>query len=434
MNARIVAVTAITPSVWGTTYIVTTDLLPEGRPLLAAALRALPAGLLLVAATRTLPRGSWWWRSAVLGALNFAAFFSFLFTAAYRLPGGVAATVGAIQPLVVMALAVGLLGERAGATRVVAGFTGMIGVALLVLDGGARLDTAGVAAALAGAGSMAVGSVLVQRWGRPVGPLAFAGWQLTAGGLMLVPIALVGEGLPPALTAGNVAGYAYLATIGGAMAYTIWFRGIAAIGARNATFLSLLSPVVATTIGVATGEAFGPGRALGALIVLASVTVAQVVRTPTPTPPSSPPAEAAEARSGAISPSPFTSAPVSAISSWCSPSCPTDDDERSEQVAVVGVLLDEPGHEPAVRDDGPPLVSDVIERRRHQHVAQAPAAEVRGDLGVRHHHPIALHTEVGHSHDVVIDEELVARAGLVLAHTGFGRGVHPRVSTRHRTR
>ena len=36
---------------WGTTYIVTTELLPEGRPLLAATLRALPAGLTIVATT-----------------------------------------------------------------------------------------------------------------------------------------------------------------------------------------------------------------------------------------------------------------------------------------------------------------------------------------------------------------------------------------------
>ena len=94
---------------WGTTYLVTTELLPPHRPLLAALLRALPAGLLLVAITRTLPRGSWWWRSLVLGTLNIGAFNALLFVGAYRLPGGVAATVGAIQPLLVALLSTGLL-------------------------------------------------------------------------------------------------------------------------------------------------------------------------------------------------------------------------------------------------------------------------------------------------------------------------------------
>lgn len=40
------ALTAIVPMVWGTTYIVTTHMLPEGHPLFAAMMRALPAGLI----------------------------------------------------------------------------------------------------------------------------------------------------------------------------------------------------------------------------------------------------------------------------------------------------------------------------------------------------------------------------------------------------
>nr|WP_202918005.1 hypothetical protein [Streptomyces taklimakanensis] len=45
----ILLVTALAPAIWGTTYLVTTELLPPDRPLLAAVLRALPAGLLLLA-------------------------------------------------------------------------------------------------------------------------------------------------------------------------------------------------------------------------------------------------------------------------------------------------------------------------------------------------------------------------------------------------
>ncbi len=38
--------TAVAPAVWGSTYVVTTKLLPPDRPLLDGMLRALPAGLL----------------------------------------------------------------------------------------------------------------------------------------------------------------------------------------------------------------------------------------------------------------------------------------------------------------------------------------------------------------------------------------------------
>lgn len=279
-SSRTLWVTVLVPMVWGTTYAVTSELLPPGRPLLAATLRALPAGLALMAMTGTLPRGHWWWRSAVLGALNFTVFFAMLFTAAYRLPGGVAATVGAVQPLLVMLLATVALSERIVAGKLIAGVLGLVGVALLVLDGSAKIDGVGVIAALIGAASMATGSTLVQRWGRPTGGLSFAGWQLTAGGLFLAPLALLFEGLPRSLSASNVAGYVYLATIGGAVAYAIWFRGIASLGAQRATFLSLLSPVVATIIGFLLGDSLSASQLVGAAVVIGSVSLAQVVRAP----------------------------------------------------------------------------------------------------------------------------------------------------------
>src|SRR5215468_8222898 len=106
-SSRTQVATGLAPAIWGTTYLATTQLLPAGRPLLAAVLRALPAGLVLIAITRRLPHGIWWWRAFVLGALNIGAFFALLFVAAYRLPGGVAATIIAAQPLLVTGLSAG---------------------------------------------------------------------------------------------------------------------------------------------------------------------------------------------------------------------------------------------------------------------------------------------------------------------------------------
>ncbi|MFJ2186957.1 EamA family transporter [Kitasatospora sp. NPDC087861] len=273
-------VTAIAPAVWGSTYIVTTELLPPHRPLLAAVLRALPAGLLLIALTRRLPQGSWWWRSLVLGALNIGAFLALLFIAAYRLPGGVAATVGAVQPLITAGLSAALLGDRLTLRTVLSGIAGVAGVSLLVLRANAQLDVVGVVAALAGAVVMATGVVLSKRWTSPAPLLATTGWQLTAGGLLLVPVALLVEGGPPShLTAANLLGYGYLSLIGAALTYALWFRGIRALPPTSVSFLSLLSPVVATAIGwLALGQDLSPLQALGALIVLGSLVAAQTQR------------------------------------------------------------------------------------------------------------------------------------------------------------
>jgi probable blue pigment (indigoidine) exporter len=268
--------TALAPMLWGLTYSITTTFLPQGYPLTVALIRALTPGLILLIFLRQLPTGTWWWRVFVLGAFNFTIFFAMLFVAAYRLPGGVAATVGAVQPLIVVVLARLVLGTPLRAASVLAAVAGVAGVALLVLTPHAALDPVGVAAGLIGAAAMAVGIVLTRRWQPPVSALTFTAWQMAAGGLLLVPLALAFEPRLPALTATNIAALAFLAVVSGALAYLFWFRGIAALGAAAVAPLVLLSPLVAVVIGwAARGERLTVAQIVGSLLVLGSVWVGQ---------------------------------------------------------------------------------------------------------------------------------------------------------------
>ncbi|QOT78372.1 EamA family transporter [Cupriavidus basilensis] len=268
--------TASAPLIWGSTYLVTSQWLPPGQPLLSGVIRALPAGLAMLAWGRQLPRGGWWWKAAVLGVLNIGLFQAMLFIAAYRLPGGVAATVGAIQPLLVVLLAWLLLGARPHLATWLAGLGGIGGVALLVLGPAARLDGVGVAAAAAGAVSMALGTVLAKRWRPPVSPLVLTAWQLTAGALFLLPFALTFETLPARLTLPNVLGYLWLCVAGAGVSYAFWFRGIGRLPTAAVSALGLLSPVSATVLGfLVLGQTLNPAQMAGALLVLASVWLGQ---------------------------------------------------------------------------------------------------------------------------------------------------------------
>ncbi|WMD08779.1 EamA family transporter [Streptomyces sp. FXY-T5] len=282
----LITLTALAPVSWGTTYAVTTEFLPPDRPLFTALVRALPAGLLLLALARVLPRGAWWWKAAVLGALNIGAFFPLLFLSAYRLPGGLAAVVGSAGPLFVAGLSAVLLGQRPSARTLATGAVAAFGVSLVVLRAAGTLDTLGLLAAVASTASMSTGTVLTQRWGRPegVGPLALTGWQLTAGGLLIAPLAFLIEGAPPALDGRAVGGYLYLAVANTALAYWLWFRGIGRMTATQVTFLGPLSPLTAAVVGwAALGQALTPLQLVGMGLAFGATVAGQFVTRPSRT-------------------------------------------------------------------------------------------------------------------------------------------------------
>lgn len=271
-----ILLTALAPTVWGSTYLVTTEALPADYPVTLAALRALPAGLLLLALTRCLPPRAWLGRTFMLGSLNFALFWVLLFVAAYRLPGGVAATLGSLQAMMVLFMARGWLGTPIRAGAVAAAATGVMGVAFLLIGPEAELDPIGIAAGLGGAASMAAGTVLSRKWQPPVSALSFTAWQLTAGGLTLLPLALIVEPALPPLTLTNLAGLAWLGLIGAAATYAIWFRGVGRIEPGAISMLGMMSPVTAVILGwVWLGQSLSPLQLFGATVVLGSIFAGQ---------------------------------------------------------------------------------------------------------------------------------------------------------------
>jgi len=269
-RALAIFTTLLAPCLWGTTYIVFTQTLPVEHPLLVAALRALPAGVLLMMVGPGLPPRDKLVPLTILGLANIGLFFALLFVSASRLPGGVAATLMAAQPLIVGLLAWPLLLRKPHPGQLIAAFAGMVGVGLLIFDPRQSMDAIGVVTALGAAASMALGTVLIERWGRVGTPLALSAWQLTLGGLVLTPIALAVEGLPPMPNGLSVIGLSYLILPGTALAYWLWIRGISKIGA-DVTFLSLLSPLVATLLGAGMlDEWFSQTQWFGGALILAS--------------------------------------------------------------------------------------------------------------------------------------------------------------------
>jgi len=269
--------TALCPIVWGTTYIVSSEILPPDRPFTAALIRALPAGiLLLMLRPFRIPRDDWG-KLAILSILNIGLFQALLFVAAFRLPGGIASVVGATQPLVLMGIVCCFEQQRPRIRSLGAGFAAIGGMVLLAFRVAGELDSVGLLAAFAGTLSMALGVYLTHRWKLSVPLLAFTGWQLLIGSLFLAPFSLFLEPPLPTLSVSQVAGYVYLSLFGALIAYTLWFRGVKRLRPLAVSALGLLSPLTAVTLGwILLGQSLAARELLGFTIVLAAVLALQI--------------------------------------------------------------------------------------------------------------------------------------------------------------
>ena len=278
---RWILITAIAPIAWGSTYVVTHTYLPAEAPLWGAALRALPAGLVLLLLVRRLPRGSWWWKSLVLGTLNVGAFFVLLFIAAQTLPSSVASSIMAASPVAMMAMAWLLISERPTVKALIGAALGIAGVALIVTMAATSVNWWGVAASVTAMLMSALGFVLAKRWNGQVPVLASTAWQVAAGGLVLLVVALAFEGAPPVMDGPAVLAFAYVSLIATAAAYLAWFAGLARLRAGTVGIVGLLNPVSGVLLGtLVASETLALPQVAGIALVIAGIVVAAPRGTP----------------------------------------------------------------------------------------------------------------------------------------------------------
>ena len=272
-------VTLLAPISWGTTYIVTTELLPGGQPLTVAALRVLPAGLLLIAVgtvrSRWRPRGrAEWRRHALIALFNFALFFPLLIAATYRMPGALVSAAGGLQPLFVATIAYLLFRRPASKRELLTGIAAAIGVALVVGIGTASFDLIGVLATVAATASFGLSVVLTKRFPAPPDRIAATGWQLGLSALVLVPAAIVTEGFPTISTGAAVLGHSYLSLIATGVAFIFWFSGIQRLPTHVPPLLGLATPLTGTAIGWAfLGEALNTVQIAGFFLTVGAISV-----------------------------------------------------------------------------------------------------------------------------------------------------------------
>jgi drug/metabolite transporter (DMT)-like permease len=196
-----------------------------------------------------------WGRFVVLGALNNLIPFSLIFYGQTQIPSGLASILNATTPLWTVLLANWLThDERLTAGRLGGVLTGLLGVVVLLgsdLWSSAGLSVLAQLAVLGAAVSYACAGIFGKGF-RGLPPVVTAAGQVTATALMMLPIALVvdrpwARPLPGLATWGALAGLALLST---ALAYGIYFRLLATVGATNLLLVTFLIPVSALLLGM----------------------------------------------------------------------------------------------------------------------------------------------------------------------------------------
>lgn len=267
---------------WGSCFLFITWGLRDAPVLWFATLRALLAGLAMLAAAvlirphsaaGTMPRDAGTWALVVLLAVtNVSVAFAAMFAAATGVTAGVASVLANAQPLLVILPAWWLFGERPRLPEVVAvavGFSGLMLVA--VPSGGGR----GAGLAVLAAVAITAGTLLARRLAG-VDLLALGAWQFLLGGAVLTVAAAVVEGPPTVIvwTGRFTVAVVTLAVAGTALPYVLWLVELRRASLTAVTAWTLLVPVAGVVLGVVVlRQGVGAVELVGDAIVVAALIV-----------------------------------------------------------------------------------------------------------------------------------------------------------------
>ena len=268
--------------VWGTTWAAIRLGLEGIPPLAGVGVRFLLAGavLFVVAKIRGEKLGAKPNERALWLYNGFATFvvpYAIIYWAEQRVPSGLASVLFATFPLWLVLWSRWLLPEeRASFGRVIGVVLGFVGVAVIFSEdfdklGGADVRTRGLTL-LAAAAVSATGSLSVKRWGKGISPLSTSSIPMLIAGAVCGALSLVFEQGPILFTWKSVLATLYLALLGSALTFTLYFWLLARRSAVFASLISYTAPVVAVIVGVILFSEPITGRMLlGGVLVLAGV-------------------------------------------------------------------------------------------------------------------------------------------------------------------
>lgn len=273
--------------------VVMKAVMPQTSPLFLAAVRLIPAGMLLVGLATWLGRPqpkswqAWLWILA-FALVDGTMFQGFLALGLVRTGAGLGSLLIDSQPLAVAVMAAVLYKERIGVGATFGLLLGVFGIGLIglpteMLNAIAAGDwatvwevgifTLGEWLMLAASLSMAIGTILIRPVVRYADPVAATGWHMVLGG---IPLLLLSGQIEvdrwQHVSAWGWVGMAYMTLMGSAIAYGLFFYFASSGSLTTLSALTFSTPVFALLFGrIFLGEMLTQVQWLGVFLTLASI-------------------------------------------------------------------------------------------------------------------------------------------------------------------
>ncbi|MDA0148166.1 DMT family transporter [Vibrio sp. LaRot3] len=271
---------------WGSTYAVTQYALPDWPPILLGALRALPAGLLLLAIKPIWPKGKQWLQLACLGTINIAIFFCLIFVMALTLPSAISSVGMMSLPVFAMAYHWLVHKRTPSLVQIVSGTLLIIFAWLLFNPTQMTLNPLGLLAMLAAIVSIVIGSDVTKSLAKQMHWWQVLVWQLIMGGLVLTIAATFDGVLHPEnyvsalsnLNALNLAGLAWVILLNTALGYGLYVWVLQRMTVVEFTFGGIANPIAGIVFGlVLIGDSYSPSQYLLMLGMIVMSLMPQIV-------------------------------------------------------------------------------------------------------------------------------------------------------------
>jgi drug/metabolite transporter (DMT)-like permease len=275
-------------AVWGSTYLAIAVMVETLPPLLAAGVRFVVAGPLMLAFLWARGRSGGarpervgvpqWRAAAIVGILLLLGGNGFVVLAELRIPSGIAAVLIATVPIWLALFAAAVTRHRPSALAVGGIVAGFVGVAILLapVSGVDSLDPIGVALVLIAAISWAIGSIYSRNAPMPRSALLGTGMEMLAGGIGLLAVGgLLGEAgevHAAAFSIPSLLALGYLIVFGSLAGFTayVWLLGNVPIA--TAGTYAYVNPIVAVGLGaLVRAEPITPRTLIAVVIIIAAV-------------------------------------------------------------------------------------------------------------------------------------------------------------------